>query len=592
MAVTLNGTIVLNPITSRELTTERDDVGFSTPTLSLTGYSDRARANLAAAKEIVRQLNEMASNYWYRIVHLADSDDAQYDGLYELLSATVTGTPSEANIYAALFAVTVTLRRIGGGGTSGANLTRRVSTVAALNANSYGITAQSVIPTPVNAYPLLTTASTHIQYQTENGGIRGHYTTTYPVVVYAMSGADVSAGECKVWDIGPAPDVRVWSTDHAFASAEDVLLDNGMVRVGCHSTDGDHYYQVWDGSAWQTVTVSDLTNVGGTHTHTFRSLTIDELSPWRVSATWTYSIDVTPYLWSKTITVERGKHLAKVVVTPVAAATIKLRPMDVRFLLTRRTTDNLCARDTTVDGLGALSIATDNVLMGFNTITDDILCVAAISSTSVTAGTETGPFAYIQAVTASSLTVWLGGVPYDCVDAVHEAESGSLLGGATTTSTLSGDSGNSVVQMDALNERASMTAQTTLPSGSHAIAWFRIASSVASGAGNAGDTLLVGIWNNTTAASAASTTVAATSATYFAAANTLNWISVEYTSWNGTDALYPYFQKTASATAQAFYCDEVIFLTYKSGNADKADDAATLAMTDNHYWGSIDRRVW
>jgi hypothetical protein len=594
MTLSINGTITIQPVQSRAFTTTRADSGFASQAMTVTGYTDRT-ATLAAAKEVARQLNEMASNYWYRVVHIADSEDSQYDGRYELQGASVTATPTTSNSNAALFAVQVTLLRLGGGSTNGANLTRRVSTVAALNANSYSITGASVIPVPVGAYPLLTTASTLVSRTGADGFAYGLYTTTWPVVEYTMSGADVNKGECKLWDTGSGGSgVRVWSADHTFANDADVLLDNGLVRIGGTATDGCHFVQVWDqtNGAWTNAVTSDLTTVAGTATHVTRKVTIDELSPWRVTVTWTYSMAVTPFLWSKSVTVERGKYAAKVVITPVAAATIKLRPMNVRFLLTRRTADTACARDDTVDAVGTISIATDNVIMGFNAIVDDVLFVASASSTSLTVGLEAGPLEYISTAAAASMTVWLGGIPYDCTDAYHEAETGSLLGAATTTSTLSSDSGNSVVQMDALNERVSMVAQNTHPAGTHVIAWFRIASSVAAGAGNAGDVFTLGIWNNTAVASAASTTTLATNATYYTTANALTWLAVEYTSWNGTDELYPYVSKTSSATAQAFYLDEVVVLTFKGPNADKPDDVGALAMTENYFWESTTRAVW
>jgi hypothetical protein len=597
VGVTINGTVVIQPVLTRELTTERDDAGFATATLSLTGYTNRSRADLDAAEEITRQLNEMASNYWYRIVHIADDEDDQYDGMYELLNASVRATPDISNSRAALFGVTVTLRRLGGGGLHGANLTRRVSTVPALQSAAYSHTVLAYVPVPVGAYPLPTSTPSFYTRASEDGTITGISAAAPSPLEYGLSGADVDTGECKLYDTGSGT-LRVWSADHNFASDAHVAMDNGLVKVTATTTDGVHAVQAWDNTntAWADVTPfgagGDLVSISGGTTHTCRKVVINELSPWRIKVTWHYSTTLTPFLWTKEVTIERGKHLAKVVITPVAAATVTMRPMITTFFMSRRTADINSGYHSTVQTSATLSTATDNVLVGFNATTDDVLCVAAVQATSPAAAVVSSE-QRITATSATSLTVHVGGVTYDCVDAQHEAESGTLVGAASTGSGLANDSGNSVVTMGALNAGVNLTAQTTLPAGTRVMAWFRIGFGVAAASANAGDTLKLAIRNSTAGSDAATITLLATDATWFATANTLVWHAIEYTSWNGTDALYPYAVKNGSATANTFFLDEVVFLTMNaSGNLDKPRDLANLAMTDQHFWESIDRVVW
>lgn len=595
--LTINSLIVIQPVQSRAFTTTRADSGFSTQAMTVSGYTDRT-ASLAAAKEVARQLNEMASNYWYRVVHIADSEDSQYDGHYVLQGATVTATPTTSNSNAALFSVSVTLLRLGGMGASGANVTHRVSTMAAVNVNSYGITALAYTPTPVGAYPLPVTATSFVNRTSEDGTMSGLAWATPSPLAFTMTGADVNKGECQLWDTAPTPDIRVWSADHAFANDADLMLDNGLVRVTALAADGFHAVQIWDStaSAWVDVLSSggsaDGANIGGTSTHTCRQVTVDELSPWRITVTWTYSISVTPYLWTKTITIERGKHTATIVYTPAAAATIIMRPMETTFIVTRRTADSNSGYHSTVQTAATLSTTTDNLLIGFNATTDKVLRLAAVSTTAPAASVVASA-ARITGTTVTSLTVWLGGVAYDCTKAQMEAEAGTLSGGATLTSALANDSGNSAVQLDAASEQVALTALASPPVGTRVMAWFRIASSIAAASGNAGDILTLAIWNNTAGSAAATTTIVANNATFFGTVSTLVWAAVEYTSWNGTDVLYPFANKTSSATVQAFVIDEVIWLTLNAaGNYDRPRDLATLALTDQYFWESVDRAIW
>jgi hypothetical protein len=604
MALLINATVSIDPVQSRAFTTERDDSGFSRQSMTVTGYTDRDRANLAAAKETARQLNEMANNHHYRTVHVADSEDSQYDGLYELTSAGVTATPTTSNSSAALFAVSVTLRRLGGGGADGHNLTKQVAMNAYLNANSYGIAGLFFVPTPVGGQPLTAPGGVYSLYSriTADGAIYGLMLSGSEPITYVSSGADVNKGECKAWDMGTVGSAastwaRVWSPDHSFSDDRLIAIDNGLVRVGAASTTGFHFIQVWDqtNGAWANVASSasdgDYVLINGTATHSSLGSVITELSPWRVVVTWSYSATVTPYLWTKTVTVERGKSLAQIVITPVSATTIAMRPMNTTFWLSARTADTSCAYHSTVETSATLSTATNNVLMGFNATTDDVLCVAAVATTTPAAAVTTS-VQRITATAATSLTVWTGGLAYDCTKAWAEAESGTLSGGATTTSAFGNDSGNSVVVLDTLNEQVALPALSSPPTGVRVMAWFRIASSLSGAAGNVGDRLTLTIHNLTTGSPAAQTSLLATNTTFFSVANTLVWAAVECTTWNGMDTLYPYAVKSLSATAQQFYVDEVIMLTLSANGLDKAANAAYLAMTDVYFWDSPSRLAW
>jgi hypothetical protein len=265
--------------------------------------------------------------------------------------------------------------------------------------------------------------------------------------------------------------------------------------------------------------------------------------------------------------------------------------MTTRFTLTRRLVDTFSGYDSSVQSSATLSLATDNWLAGFNATTDTVLSVAAVASTSVAASVVSSVLR-LTATTATSLTVWVGGVPYSCAKAHIEAESTTLTGGATTTGALSADSGGLVAQLDALNETANAGTLASPPTGSRVVAWFRIASSVASASGNAGDQLKLAIYNTTVPGDATFSLLAANNGAAFAAANTLVWLAIEYTSWNGTDVISPYAVKAASATAQAFYVDEIIMLSVNTQQLTQARDAAALALTDSYVWSTIDRRVW
>lgn len=602
MAITINGTIVLSPVTSRATTTQRDDRGFATTELSVTGYSNRARASLAAAKEVTRQLTEMAANVWYRVVYLADSEDSQVDGRYELRGATVTATPATSNSTAALYAITVTLRRLGGGGAYGPNAGHRVTTLANLTVNSYSYAALAYIPVPISGYPLPTTATGFFTRTGADGTMNGLVTAAASPLAFAMSGDDVDNGECKVWDVLdlanlPASWVRVWSADHTFATGSLVAIDNGLVRLGgITGGDGRHYIQAWDAtnSAWVNIASAaqdgDAPVIGASGSHTSRQVTIDELSPWRVVVTWTYSLGAAPYVWRKTITLERGKHLAKIVYTPVAAATITVAPLKRTFIVARRTADTASGYHGAVETAASLSTATDAMLMGFNATTDKVLAVSAVSTTAVTAAVTTSEFRYAAAA-ATSLTVWVGGVSYDAARARSEAEAETLGGGASVIA-LGGGSGGQVVQLDAAAEQVTFNTLNGPPTGSRVMAWFRIAHAQSAAAANAGNTLKLAIYNFSIPADAATITLLATNATFFPTANTFVWAAVEYNGWNGTDSLTPYAAKNASASAAGFYIDQAVFLTLNGTNYDRPRDLANLALTDQYFWASVDRLVW
>lgn len=597
MTLLIGGAVAIDPVQSRAFTTSRDDSGVSTATLTVTGYTDRDRASLAAAKKIARQLNEMAANPAYRTVHVADDEDSQYDGLYDLQGAGVTATPATSNSKAALFAVSVTLRRIGGAGLFGPNLTRQLRAITGLAANSYSITS-----TPRLALPIGSTS-------TESAGVSNRSTKDGSIQLhagayrYTLAGPDYLTGECKLFDTGGSAIetdwVRVFGPDHVFANAGHLVLENGLLRIQpMSSRPASWRYWAWTGAAYTELTDAasgDYTFLGGTVvTTTPTSLLIDEVSPDRIVLTFVFYHTVAPIYLTKSVTLWRGKPLALVELSAPSAGAllcgmvnagrwtfIKGSPVDGAGDMQKPGRD-----DSVESGDNALNAPLDNWVAAFTTMssTTGTLAVGAWRSSALSVIATDGGGFYLSA-SATSLSVYLGGMKYDTSASQSQAEAGGLSAGATLASTVAFGSGagNNQVSLSALNARLDFNV-TALPAGTSVLALFRIASDTAVGA----NTIALRIRNNTAGTDAATQTRTATD---FAAANVWYWQAVTAT-WNGTDVIWPYVIMTADAGG-TFYVDQVVWLTLTGGAAELfVDDVAAQALTESIVWHETLRQVW
>jgi hypothetical protein len=590
--ITLHGAIQLHRVTLHERSAAYGDDGQVVEELRLEGElmgSATTAATWAQAQAVDRTLRELV-RYGRQVggLHLANDQQPADDGVYELLEGrarVALETPIDGRLGVAL-----TLRRLGGGGAAGANLARRVAGVAAVAANSFSIVGAPWLAAPVGASFLPTAAVAGASRTGADGGF--NLSNTADGARYALAGADHARGECKVWDTGGSANAadwaRVYSPDHAFASPAHCVLDNGLVRFRpSAATAGRHEVDAWNtaAGAWTALTDANGDLVALTAT---LELTLDEVGPWRVAATWRASFGST--VIAKAITLERGKHTGRVDLAASAAVTWNIgQRHDAlwRWLATRTTAAAAGAIDMATESATALSALTDNVVV-LLTNTVNAVAVAAVAGTTPTVGRIAGGRGVAIGQTSTALTVHLGGVAYAVADAWAEAEGEALSGGADVVTGIAGYSGSGLVRLDALNEQVSFTSLLQVPSsapGSRILALFRVAHTVAAGSANANDRLKLGIWNQTAGADAASVTLQATNATYFATANAWVWVGLEYASWNGTDQLYPYATKSQTATAAAFGVDQALFLTLNGGpGANRPRDVAHQALTDLRAW--------
>lgn len=590
MAITLQGLVTISRISQRERTTTVGDGGLMEPALRLTGMTSLRTHTLATARAAEQQIHELA---WYSRraggVYIDSTELDVDDGLYEVSEVTTTSEPSTSKT--AIITVGLTLRRLGGG-PAGSNLTRRLVSVASLQTNSYSVTSTPFVPLPIGASAYAGTMTLLVARASKDGAIS--LNTGSSILSIAGAGADFGTGEVKIYDTtgsGTESDwLRVFGPDHTFSSPSNLVLENGLIRFKVATTNlSCHTIEVWAGGAWTMVTSAtngDSAVVGGSSivATAYAGLTIDELTPYRAKVTFQMFSAVSPYLWTKSITLERGRYLALIELATASATTMSLG-MQVagRFVVTRDS-----ARDHTVEAAEvSLSNVADNWILQFTDTSSIALGIGAIRTTGPAFIKNSGGGFRVDASAVTSLAAYLGGVPYACTKAWGQAEAGTLSGGALLSSSLASasGSGSNQVNLIGVNGQCSLTSLASPPTGSRVIAIFRMA---VTSTANAGDTVSLRIWNSTTAANAATVTK---TATQFTTANVWQWFAVEYATWNGTDGLYPYAVFTANATAADFYIDQVIFLSINQVNASQARDVANQALTEMAIWPAVARRV-
>lgn len=597
--ITIQGAIQINPVQSRAYTTERADTGFSTASMTVTGYTARDRTSLAAAKETARQLNEMASNYWYRIVHVADSEDNQIDGLYELRGASVTATPATSNSKAALFAVSVTLRRAGGERTGGTNLSRRVRPLAILRANSYSITTTSWFALPVGAdgLDLITGNATRAS---ADGSVPLRSGTT--AERFVLGGADVSKGECKVWDTGGVADdgsaapsgwTRVWAADHRFADPRYVAIDNGLLRVSSNPSTGTGSVALrgWLGAAWSAARALNIEASSGTTTFV-TALHITELNNYRVVIRQQTLRSTVPFFLTTTLTLERGKTWVLVEQTASSSATLRQSVPSSLNLVARAPTAQRDAAHTG-DGTLALTSTEDNWFASVTPAADaDGLQVyaAAVETTNTNFYMEATSTMLLQRTSTTSLTAAWGILPHNTVTypCWEEAEAGTLAGTAALAADAGASGGgNNCVSLPSLT--ASVRGVATVPQPAPTIirAWARVKNTGVS----ASDTVWISIRNVT---GAADLVVSTSTFAVLGGSGAWKWISVEAnpSTWNGTDVLRVFVARTAAGGGGALLVDAMMLLSIADGQLTYVRDVARQAMTDTHTWEEATTAVW
>lgn len=590
--ITIAGVIVLRPVDTTERSVTVDDAGLSLPVISVRGRTARdssgARLTLTQALAIRRQMLEIGSNASLRrAVHLDSDEDAIDTGLYELSEVRAAITPATGKTH--LVDVSFTARRLGGAGVSGANLTRTAYVAADLQTNSYSITSLPYWALPIGAKSLDTGTTAA---RTNKDGAQAILSNS-SASSYVFSGADYNAGEVKVWDTtGSATEsdwLRVFAPDHTFADPAHCVVDNGLVRFRPMTSGslGLHRIDVWNGTAWIACTDSSggdgFALNSATVTDAWAGVRIDELSNWRVKVTFLGSRATSPAFYAKSITLDRGKFLALVEATSTTSTNIWLGCGGLSRILTIARSE---ASDLSVDG-GSLTFtaATDNWMATWGATSDTVMAVGACRSSSLTfSRPSTGGFNF-RASSATSLAVYLGGVPYDAGKSIQEAEAGLLAGGATTSTALAGYSGTGAARLpNTVGAVVSTTGQNAPPSGTTIRAYCRVAVSSTAAA----DTMTLRILKASDASVLASVTLTANNATDFPAANTWYWRSVEYASWDGTTGLYPSAIRSTAPSAAAFYVDKVLFVrTIGAVGLAGPDEVAAQAVTETRVWSGV-----
>lgn len=597
MALLINATVTISPVQSRAFSTERADSGFSTQAMTVSGYTDRT-ASLAAAKEAARQLNEMAANVNYRIVHVADSEDSQYDGLYTLQGASVTATPATSNSRAALFAVQVTLRRAGGGAVGGSNLSRRVRPLAVLRPNSYSITSASWFAVPVGANLLdlvggTTRASADGTVPLRSGEVAERFT---------LAGADVRTGECKVWDTAGVADdgttapsgwTRVWSADHRFADPRYLAIDNGLIRVSSNPSAavGSFGLRGWLGAAWSSARALAVEAPTGTTTFV-TALHITELSNYRVVIRQQTLRSAPPYYLTTSLTLERGKTWVLVEQAASSSVTLRQSVASSPLLLARAPTAQRDAAITN-DGTLALTSTEDNWVVSAPTTADasgvQTYC-ANVETTNTNFYMETSSTMLLQRTTTTGLSAAWGLLPHNSVTypCFVEAEAGALAGTAALTSDAGASgAGNNCVTLP--SGTAQLTGAATVPQPGATVlrAWARIKNTGVS----ASDSVYLSIRNVT---GAADLVVGTSTFATLGASGVWKWISIEHnpTTWNGTDVLRVFLARTAAGGGGTLLVDCMVLLTLNDGALGYVRDVARQAMTDTHTWEEVTKGVW
>lgn len=614
MAITIQGIATLQPVDSRQVSVTRDDSGVSSTEITVRGRTAKTaagvRLTLAQAREIERQLRELAANRAYaRAIYLDSDEHGIDDGLYELTGLTTTVQPDTNKTF--LVDVSLSARRLGGGSTvAGANVARRVYPAPTLQTNSWSITSTPIWALPIGASALDVVDS--VARASADGSIP--LVSSSSSTAYALAGADYNKGEVKIWDTtGDSVEAnwqRVFSPDHTFATIGHCVVENGLIRFkSLHSGTNKacHTIEVRAGGAW--VMVTDATagdgtqfGAGGIVTDAYDQLLITEITPWRVVMQYRMLRSTSPSFWSKTITLDRGKWLALVELTTAGSAAyaeLGMPGSGQRFVVTRPTVvtsptaysngqlleDDVSARDHTVQsGSATLDNGGDNWVATWTGTSATAMGIGAIRTTSTVIGkSASGGFA-LSIASTTALRVYLGGVPYDATKSWGEAETGQTLDGtATAVSTLAGasGSGNNQVLLDAVNDGVTFTglARST-PAGNRLRLWMRVAASAIA---SANDNLRVAIYNVTTVTT---DTLIDIKANHLTAANTWYWVSLEYGAWNGNDTMRPVATCTSRGDLTNWYVDQCLFLTI-AGSSDLPDYVANEALTEVRVYHDI-----
>lgn len=590
--LTVHGLVAVT-VTTKSSGVRLSETGTVDLPMTLTGTVEGATA--AAKVEKLRLLLELG---WYSRqaggVHLAFSDMSILDGLY------LMSVDQETNA-SAFPRVSMTLVRLGGGGAHGSNIVRRLRSQDILTTNSYGpIGLTPRIAGMVDATALDVALG---PVRSTEDGLLGLYSSA-PMLGFAGSG--LNKGEVKVYDTrGDGTEAnwqRVFSPDHSFSDPSHLVIQNGLIRITGNATAshlGRPRIYVWTGSAYTEVTVAGGGNLAfvGTASLTAAPLTtaIDYLSPERVTVTYQHTSTGTPSVGiEQTITVYRGKPLARFVLSAPSATTLLMGMSAGRWTFTKGSPLNGSSDmqrpafdDTEETGDVALNAPQDNWVATFTTksSTTGTLAIGAWASSSLTyEARETGGFK-ITASSATSLTLWLGGVKYDTSSAQLEAEAGTLSGGAALGSTVAGasGSGNDQVILNTNGEQVEMATNLASIGGSAVVALFRIATNATPG----GDRLDLVIRNTTAGSDLAAQ---ARDSSQFAAINTWYWQGVTGTGWNGTDTLTLRAISTTFTTA-TFYVDQAIVVSIAGGSAEMfVDDVAGQALTESLVVATLQRQ--
>lgn len=602
MAITLHGVVTLSTVDANRVPITVDADGALTHGLRITGRTS-GFATLASAKEAARLIRELA---WYGRhaggLYVNSSEMDIDDGLYRLDDVEVAHAPGTGAHR--LFDVSLTLTRLGGAG-AGGNVRRLLFAGASLQTNSWSITSTPWYATPIGAAMLINADN---KYLSNADGASQPLRSVATYEEYVLNAADYNRGECKVWDTGGSGTranwTRVFSPDHAFASPDYCAIDNGLVTyVPIAARPGQHDVQVWDSSAWRTITgttgdgvlwASALPN-GWTHCR------IDELTPWRVVVSYYCGNSTAPYVRTKRMTIWRGRHLALYELTGDSAARIDAgiagNSTYTQLAVNRDTTNNLQdARDHLVDAAAAAYLdASDNWLACTSPSATAMGVIATRLTTNIEFNKSSSGGIFVYNSSATTLACYLGGLAYNAGSLLVEAEAGTLTGTAIvgTVAGASGGASNNVVSLPALNDRvesANMTPPAMGGTSNTVRAYARLSYSGTS----ASDSVQLQIWNQT---AGAQLTGASTTKTFSAinalvgATDVFIWISTEGTGWNGTDNLRIRVTRSAAGGGGNVRADEYFLLTIVGGGLDGAKTIANAALTEMTVLPAVARAV-
>lgn len=624
MAITLNGLITIQRISSRGTVTRIGDGGALERTLAYSGQTAKRWHTLAQAKAIERQLHELAD--YSRAADGVYISSTEYDldaGLYRIVSVDTKTTPESVS---ATFIVDIDLQlvRLGGAG-AGGNLDRRIVPSPSLQSNSWSIGAL-----PWYALPTTVTEALDVsigQFLTSADG-------NTPLVQsssagrYVLNAASYGVGECKAWDTAgdfdpasftPSTWTRVLGKDYKYAQPYHWAVDNGFIRLTAqHNVPASAYgvmLEYYDpvATAWKPMSTSTSANnhivcqFNGTAPTAWKHSQLIEVTPERVKVkVW---MTASTFLPTITYTLERGKQWCLVETTSASSTTlgIGLLCTNSRYVFNR-----FVPASTTLGGAYATGPSNDCINHSFPATTAwtanqvasgtngdnwigsahpsvDVMRFVAVRSTSVgltKPGTTNGGLLASQA-SVTSLAAYVGAFYYAASRVLNvEAEAGTLTGADTPANDANASgAGNNYVRFDANAEQIEIRPASTpyafgATSGLRLRAYWRVQNAASS----ASNGLTMALWNNTTSANLALTTTGATITdailgTAGTGASNWKWISCETVAWNGTDTVYPRLTRTAVNT-DAVKVDECVLVCLGNGLLGGAYDKAHAALTE------------